>query len=175
MILKKGMLGATFVCDGKNVYSYTPMTRKYTKEEAPESLSGLSTSTGSGAMDMTIIAKFLTQDNPYDEIMAKVKGASYIGLEEMNGMKCHHLKLVTDETDFDVWVREGKKPLVNRIVPDVSKAFEKAGDEMPAQMKNMKMDVEIVFKNWEVNIDLPDDTFAFTLPEGAQLAGGPHP
>ena len=181
MILNSGMFGGTFVCDGKDVYSYTPMTKKYTKENAPESLSGLDNLKGSGVMDMAVIVKLFIHENPYELIMEKVKNTKYIGLEDSNDMKFHHLMLTADldgeETDLDVWINEGKKALVHKIIPDVSKVLEKSGQEMPGGFKDMKMEVELVFTNWEVNANIPDETFVFSPPEGAELAkpAGPHP
>ena len=174
MILKSGMLGSTLVCDGKDVYSYVPMTKKYTKEKAPESLNDLKLPAGIGGTE-TIIEYFI-RDNSYDKLMSEVKGAEYIGLEEMNGMTYDHLKLLTDETDFNIWVKEGGKPLVCKIVPDLAKAMEKESAQL-AQFKNIKAEAEILFKNWEVNIQISDDTFKYSPPDDAKMAEPPgsHP
>ena len=173
MILNSGMFGGTIVCDGKDVYTYTPMFKKYTKEKAPESLSGLNKLRASGIMDMTVIVKYIIHENPYELIMEEVKSGEYSGLEDLNGTKFHHLKLTADldgeETDFDVWVNEGENSLIHKIVPDMSKALAKSGEDMPGGYENMKANVEMVFKNWEVNVNLPDDTFVFSPPEGAQF------
>lgn len=179
MVLNSGMFGGTIVCDGKDVFSYTPMIKKYTKEKAPESLSNLKNLKTTGAMDLTFIAKFIIHENPYDLIMEEAKSGEYVGLEDLDGKKFHHLKLTADldgeETDFDVWVNEDENPTIHKIVPDISKALAKSGEDMPGGFENMKVDVELVFKNWEVNVDLSDDTFSFTPPEGVELAGPPKP
>ncbi len=174
MILKSGMLGSTVVCDGKDVYSYVPMTKKYTKEKAPESLNDLKLPAGIGGTEAII--EYFIRDNSYDKLMSEVKGVEYIGFEEMNGMTYDHLKLLTDEADLNIWVKEGEKPLTHKIVPDLTKSIEKEAAQQ-AQLKNMKAEMEIVFKNWEVNIQIPDDTFIYTPPEDTKLTESPgsHP
>ncbi len=180
VIMNSGMLGGTLVCDGKNVYTYTPMTRSFTTEKAPESLRDLDNLKGNSVMEMTGIVNVLIDENPYDLISEGIKNMQYVGLEDSNDMKLHHLKMTADledeETDLDVWINEGKKTLVHKIIPDVAEVLKRSGQEMPG-FQDMKMDVELVFKNWEVNKNIPDDTFVFSPPEGAELAkpAGPHP
>lgn len=178
MVLEKGMMGGTLVSDGKDVHFYTPMTKKYTKKEAPESLNDLDVLSITGGVGETgpALVEFLIRDNLYETLRAKVMGAQYVGEEVLEGIKYHRLKFLAKEADFDVWVKAGEKPLPYKIVPDMTKSLEKT-DEMPAQMKDMKYDVQLLFKNWEENIELPDDIFTFTPPEDAQAdsPAGPHP
>ncbi len=55
------------------------------------------------------------------------------------------------------------------LVHNVLTASEKETAQL-AQFKNMKAEMEIVFKNWEVNIQIPDDTFRYTPPDDSKPA-----
>lgn len=178
MVFEKGMMGGTLVSDGKDVHFYSPMAKKYTKKEAPESLNDLDVSSITGGMGETGpgIVEFFIRDNLYETLRTKIMGAQYVGEEELDSVKYHHLKFLTKDADYDVWIRGGEKSIPHKIVPDMTKSLEKAG-EVPAAMKDMKYDVQLMFKDWEENAELPDDTFTFTPPEDAQTEAqaGPHP
>jgi len=174
MILKDGMMGGTVVSDGKNLYRYIPMLQAYTVEEAPESINALSSVEPGGGMGMamgafnTAFIEFLIKDDPYASFFQDMKGGQYVGEEDLEGTATHRVRLTQQEMSVDMWIDKGDKPLVRKLVPDMSKIFERMGGAAAGMMKDMKMSMGITLADWKTNTDLPADTFVFTPPEGAK-------
>ncbi|MBX7254841.1 MAG: DUF2092 domain-containing protein [Candidatus Hydrogenedentes bacterium] len=168
-ILKEGMMGATIVSDGKTLYTYLPMFKKYTQEDAPET--AFDAVAGEAAMfsgQFSILSASLVSDDPSAAILEGVNEATLVGVEDVEGVKCSHIKLIQEEIDIDMYVQTGDKPLLIKIVPDMAKALATAGDRMP--VKDMKMSVNVRYANWTVNEPIPAEKFSFTPPEGAAKA-----
>ena len=168
MVLKQGMMGATIVSDGEKLYTYIPMMEnKYTVEDAPrklgEIIEGGAGMAGAGMMDGMPVVTALFVDDPYDEIMEGVNAVEYLGTEELDGVSCHVLGFAQDEMDWKLWLQRGDQPLPRKVVPDMSKMY----DQMPGA-EGMKMEMEVRFDGWAVNVDLPEDQFAFVPPKGAE-------
>jgi TonB family protein len=165
LVPKEGVEGATVICDGKKVYTYLPEVRKYTVQEAPKALDSIMMlqmeGTGVGSDDVSIGS--LLRSNPYEVIMKGVIQGQYLGMEEIDGVECHHLKFFEREIDWEMWVEVGDKPLIKRNVPDISKTLAKNAD-----LKGMGVEASVTFTNWAVNVDLPDDQFVFTPPASAK-------
>lgn len=175
--LTKGMNGLTVVSDGKQIFVYIPMFKKYTVEEAPATLNEMF-SEGAGSMLSSVFASTFMLDDPYGEMMSGVTSGSYVDTEEIDGAPCHHLKYTQEEFDWEMWVDAGERPLVRRVVPDYAKRIAESG------MPGMKMSFVVNYTQWEINPEIPDSAFTFTAPEGAEKvdsffgeAGeeGPHP
>lgn len=172
MVLKQGMMGATIVSDGEKLYTYMPMMEnKYTVEDAPQKLGeiteGGADMAGAGMMDGMFFVTALFADDPYDKIMEGVNAVQYLGSEELDGVRCHLLGFAQDDVDWKLWVQTGDEPLPRKVVPDMSKMYDEMAGQMPGA-KGMKMEMEVRFDGWAVNVDLPEDQFAFVPPEGAE-------
>jgi thiol-disulfide isomerase/thioredoxin len=121
-----------------------------------------------------VVASLLS-DDPYESLMEGVRAGRHAGVETVNGTECDRLKFQQAGLDWDIWVATGDQPKVVRIVPDMGKALSEIADaeEMPDQLKqlqDMKMEFVVDFTGWAFNPELPADRFAFTPPEGAELA-----
>ena len=168
-ILKEGMMGATVVSDGTTLYTYVPMFKKYLQDDAPASIFDALTgdaSAFSGQFSMLFTA--LVSDDPAAGILEGVLEASFLGVEEVDGVKCSHVKLIQNEVDLDVFIQAGDKPLLVKVLPDLTKAMALAGPQMP--VKDMKMTVTVRYSNWTVNEPVPAEKFAYTPPEGSERA-----
>ncbi|MFB3787283.1 MAG: DUF2092 domain-containing protein [bacterium] len=174
MVLKDGMMGGTVVSDGKNLYRYIPMLQAYTVEDAPESIDALSSVEPGGGMGMamgafnTAFIEFLVKNDPYESFFKEMKGGQYVGEEDLEGTATHRVRLNQEEMSVDLWIDKGDKPLVRKLVPDMSKIFERLGGAAAGMMKDMKMSMGITLADWKTNTELPADTFVFTPPEGAK-------
>jgi hypothetical protein len=86
-----------------------------------------------------------------------VRGGLYVGLHGVGGIACHHLAFSQDNIDWQVWVEEGKQPLLRKIV---------------ISFKNRpgSPQYEAVFSGWEFPPELGDGLFGFEPPEGAVKA-----
>ncbi len=168
-ILNEGMMGATIVSDGKTSYTYVPMFKKYIQEDAPQSVfEVVSGDAAAFSGQFSMMFASLVADDPSAAILEGVQGATFVGVEDAEGVKCSHLKIVQSDMDFDLFVQAGDKPLLLKVIPDMTKAMSAMGDRMP--VKDMKMSVSVVFSNWKVDEPVPAGKFAFTPPEGAEKA-----
>ncbi|RJP27239.1 MAG: DUF2092 domain-containing protein [Candidatus Omnitrophota bacterium] len=173
LVRKSGMLGGDIICDGTNVYHYVPLSKTYTVTKAPATLNELKLTPGGGmemmmAAPSAMVLEFFIRDDSAENILIGVNEARYVALEEMNGETYHHMKFIKDEVDMDIWMKEGETPLLHKIKPDIAKSFEKMGSRMPLPIKNMKVEMELTFTNWQIDVDFPDSVFTFTPPPDAR-------
>ena len=178
---RRGSTGITVVCDGTSMYTYVPMMKEYTVEEALGDLEAVAGECDAGPMGlMGITLTFLISMEPYDSIMEGVSEGDYLGVAEIDGVQYHHLKFLQagqagqagqggqGGPDWEIWVQTGERPLVRRIVPD------------SLELKEMESEMAFDFENWQINVELPDETFRFTPPPSAQRVeslpgqGGPY-
>lgn len=164
LVADGGTLGLTFATDGKQVVAYLPMLNRYTISSASDnaSIGGLPV----GA-NLAELAKSFDADKAYERIMKMVTSAQYIGREKINGTDCHHCRYDAKMMSFDVWFEAGERPLVRKIVPDLTKVLAKQAGQNAA-VKDMQMQWEVTFKDWNTDAKLTDADFAFTPPAGAE-------
>ncbi len=183
LVADGGMLGLTFITDGKQVVTYLPMLNRYTiaaaGDDAPAS--GLP-----GEAKLAEFAKSFDADKAYDQIMHQVKSSRYVGREKIDGVDCHRCRYDSEMASIDVWFEDGKRPLVRKIVPDLTKFFAQQANQNEA-MKDMQIQWAVTLKDWDTDARLTDADFAFTPPAGAEkvdtlmggggrgMSRGPHP
>jgi hypothetical protein len=73
----------------------------------------------------------------------------------ITGVRCDHLVGSTKNIDFQVWVAQGDKPLLQRLI--ITYKREEGEPQRWAQ-----------FRDWNLSPDVLDSLFAFTPPEGAE-------
>jgi len=182
LVLKEGMFGATVVSDGTKLFTYLPMLKRYTEGPAPTNLVAVLSGTGGeGLMDAmgggSCLGAFFAQD-PVKELLDGVTNALYVGKEKRGEVECHHMRFFQKEMDWELWVQVGERALVQSVTVDLGRTFEKTMGEVEEvrsgtgeMLKNMKMTVSVVFKEWQFNPELPAGCFTFTPPEGAKKGG----
>jgi hypothetical protein len=79
----------------------------------------------------------------------------YVEETTIAGVRCDHLVGSTKNIDFQVWVAQGDKPLLQRLI--ITYKREEGEPQRWAQ-----------FRDWNLSPDVPDSVFAFTPPEGAE-------
>jgi peroxiredoxin len=160
-VQKTALPSTTIVCDGKQYVSFDPGQMKYSVSSAPhlpdESVSEELAQAGNGAG--TILAWALAAD-PADALTRGVRGVKYKGLDASTGTRCHHLQFDQGAWTRDMWVDAGEKPLVRKV------SWSQSGG--PSNGLARKPDFVLVFANWSIDTDLPDETFRFTPPQGAK-------
>ncbi len=143
-----------FRYDGKQFSLYGKRTGYYATAPAPGTLEeAIDTARSKYGMDAPSADLFLGR--PYDELMAGVTQASYLGVEPIGTLSCHHLAFKGADVDFQVWVQDGAKPLPCRYTI-VSKSDE-GQPEFSASLSN-----------WQPNVELSPALFAFTPPPGSK-------
>jgi hypothetical protein len=95
----------------------------------------------------------LMLSNAFDVMMADVHEASHIGKGVIDGVECEHLAFRNDDTDWQIWVEAGTRPIPRKYVI-TSKAV--AG----APQYTLRV------KEWRTEV--PTDAFAFNPAQGAK-------
>ena len=105
----------------------------------------------------------LLASNPYQALTEGVIKGRYIGLEPMgSGVMAHHLAMTKKNVDYQIWIQDGPQPVPIRYVV--------SGKDTRGQPQ-----LTIELRNWQANVSVPDDSFAFTPPPSAkQVAFAPR-
>jgi hypothetical protein len=90
----------------------------------------------------------------YALIASRVRSASYVGLHDVEGEKCHHLAFTGDSADLQLWIRAGDRPAPCKFVVDYK--------EEPGRPEYI-----VVMTDWKFGRRLPDSRFKASIPEGA--------
>jgi len=160
---KRGAPANTVVCDGGKLY--VALVNRYEVKEAPKTLEDLFQSAPM-AGNMLFLDNLLRTD-VYAAIMDGVTQTSYVGREAVDGKECDRLSFKQDEFDWDMWITTNDKPVVVKVLTDMSKSMATMRADMPG-VKSASMTVENHFENWSSSGELAKDTFVFVPPEGAK-------
>jgi peroxiredoxin len=162
IVLDEGLMGMTVISDGKELTQYLPTMNRYTVKEAPADLKDWS---AAEAGMMGVSGEYLAADADkfYKALIEGVTKSEYLGVEEVDSAKCHHLRFEQEQFDWEIWIDAGEKPLVCKIVPDLTKQFTDA----EGFMQGAKMEYVVTFKDWNVEPKFTEADFAFTPPDGA--------
>ena len=164
------------VSDGKAFTVFYEALKKYATVDAPESLAAATENqivvgTLAAGNGNTVSMALLASD-PAARLLDKVTKLDYVGQEDVDGQKCHHLSAQGAEFNWHLWVAAGKEPLPVKFVPDLAPMLKRMmarGGKAPAG--DVKVDCVVSFADWQVNPKFGDDTFAFAAPAGAEKVG----
>ncbi|MFL9890654.1 DUF2092 domain-containing protein [Paraburkholderia sp. RL17-383-BIF-A] len=90
-----------------------------------------------------------------EELQARVRSVDYVEKTSIYGTASYHLAARTDTVDFQVWISDGDKPLLQRIVLTYKKAV--GQPQFWAE-----------FVGWDLAPGLNDATFSAQIPDGLQ-------
>ncbi|WEX77477.1 DUF2092 domain-containing protein [Sinorhizobium numidicum] len=93
--------------------------------------------------------------NIYDELVAGVIEAKYIGHSVVDGVECEHLAFRNQETDWQLWVERGSTPIPRKYVI-TSKTLAAAPQ------------YTLRITDWDTDASLDAKTFAFNPPARAK-------
>lgn len=158
--------GPMVVGNAERVTNFLKDLNQYTEQQAPESLDAYSQSLeaimllphGMGHLVMSLLA-----EHPDQRLIAGSSERKYLGQEQIDGIDCHHLRIVEETCDYDVWITAGPEPKLRRIRPDISKSF---GDE--EREAGFVVTMVLDFTEWDLRATHKGETFAFTPPAGAK-------
>jgi hypothetical protein len=91
----------------------------------------------------------------YDQLTEDVLDAKHIGRGVIDGVECEHLAFRNEETDWQIWVEIGPRPIPRKYVI-TSKAVT-GGPQYTLRIKN-----------WTTDAPISADAFTFKAPAGAK-------
>ena len=152
--LTEGKIGTTVVCDGKKICKYWGRD-EYSESDAPATLDDIVISCATeNAIHIPEICgrrciDVLICHDPYERLTKSVSQMEYLGTKRVDGVERHHIKLLRESYDCELWIEVGDDPLLRQFVPDESQRLEQAVAQNPV-MKDMTMESSINFRNWQV-------------------------
>ncbi|QRM28792.1 DUF2092 domain-containing protein [Microvirga sp. VF16] len=96
----------------------------------------------------------LLLSKPYEELMAGVLEAKHIGRGVVEGVECEHLAFRNLDTDWQIWVEIGDKPVPRKYV-----ITSKAVGAAPQYTLRLR--------DWKTGVSPAPDAFAFKPPDGS--------
>lgn len=147
-----GYADVELVYDGKTVSLYGNNAKSYVQTDlagtVDQMINTLQSRSGAGMPGADLLLS-----NSYDELMANVTEGRHIGPGVVDGVECEHLAFRGPETDWQIWIEPGAKPVPRKYVI-TSKAI--AG----APQYTLKI------KDWKTDANADGD-FAFKPPADA--------
>jgi hypothetical protein len=141
------------VYDGKTVSLYGNNAKSYVQTDAPDSIDKMVDALQSHA-GVAMPGTDLLLSNAFDELMAQTIDAKHVGVGVIDGTECEHLAFRTSDTDWQIWVETGPKPLPRKYV--ITSKTVTGAPQYTLRIHDWKTDA------------FPDpDTFAFKPPAGA--------
>lgn len=93
--------------------------------------------------------------NSYDELMAGVVEAKHIGVGVINGVECEHLTFRNADSDWQLWVRTGDRPLPCKYI-------------ISSKTVAASPDYTVQFRNWSSGQAAAATAFNFAPAKGAK-------
>lgn len=154
---KGGYADMELVSDGTTATIIDRSSGSYAQAKSPGTIDGLIDMIRTGyGMDMP--AGDLLMTNSYDRLMEGVVEAKHIGLGVVDGYDCEHLAFRNKDTDWQLWVRTGDRPLPCKYV-----ISSKTVVGYPTYT--------IQFRDWSTGRAAAANAFRFTPAAGAKKVG----
>jgi len=151
---KSGFSDTEMVFDGKTVSILGKGQNAYVQADSPGTVDNL-IDTLRDKFHRQLPGADLLQSNVYETLMADVTDIKDLGSGVINGQECDHLAFRAKETDWQIWIAQGKNPYPCRYV-----ITSKGVDQAP------QFTLEI--RDWKAGGSPAASDFTFTPPAGAK-------
>jgi len=98
----------------------------------------------------------LLYSDPVDLWKKSVSSGFYVGLNQVRGVKCHHLAFSSEDVNSQIWVAAGFSPVILKVVITYKK-------------KEGAPQYTAYLSDWDMSPFLPDSLFKSILPKNALL------
>jgi hypothetical protein len=143
-----------FFYDGKTVTLFDKAHNTYGSDPAPDTIDAMIDELHERFGYVQPVSELWFAD-PYKVLTEKVESGTYIGLNSVGDVKCHHLAFRQKGIDWQIWIDVGDKPLPRKLVMTYKR---EAGEPQ----------YSAILAHWEVSPKLADGVFEFSPPEGAR-------
>ncbi|MDZ7579912.1 MAG: DUF2092 domain-containing protein [Deltaproteobacteria bacterium] len=140
--------------DGKTVSVFGKHINGYAQFDAPGTVDHLIETLRLGH-GVALPGADLLLSNSYDVLVADVKEAKHIGRGVIDGRECEHLAFRNFDTDWQLWVEVGEKPVPRKLV-------------ITSKTLNSAPQYTLRVKGWKTGVQPAPDAFAFVPPAGAK-------
>jgi hypothetical protein len=152
-----GYADIELVFDGKTATVFGKNINAFAQIDAPGSIDQLIDRLRNQS-SLELPGADLLLSNAYDVLMSEVINAKHIGQGVIDGVECEHLAFRNLDTDWQVWVEIGPRPIPRKYVI-TSKAVT-GGPQYTLRIKE-----------WKTDAQLGADAFAFKPSAGAKKVG----
>jgi len=149
-----GYSDVALIFDGKTAAILAKHSNEYAQFEAPGSVDQLFAALKAG-QGISMPAADLLTSNSYEALVADVKEAKYMGRGVIDGVECEHLAFRNADTDWQLWVEVGSRPVPRKMV-------------ITSKTVNSAPQYTIRIKSWKTDVKPAANAFAFVLPAGAK-------
>jgi len=148
-----GYADVELVYDGKTISVYGNNAKSYVQADLPGTVDQM-IDTIQSRSGVGLPGADLLFSDAFDTLMASVVDGRHIGLGVVDGVECEHLAFRDSDTDWQIWIETGPKPVPRKYVI-TSKTL--AG----APQYTLRI------RDWKTDAFADADTFVFRAPAGA--------
>ncbi len=98
----------------------------------------------------------LFSENFASPLENQIESGYYVGMARVGDRLCEHLAFRLPDVDVQLWIEEGSRPLIARIV--ITYKLAEGNPQFRATLHD-----------WDLNLETPDDLFDFEPDEGSEL------
>jgi len=149
-----GYADVAMVFDGKTVNIVARHLNGYAQFAAPGSVDQLFEALRAGHGISMPFADLLLS-NSYEALVADVLEAKHVGRGVIDGRECEHLAFRNFDTDWQLWVEVGDKPIPRKMV-------------ITSKTLNSTPQYTLRVKTWNTDVRPASDAFVFVPPAKAQ-------
>jgi len=142
------------VFDGKMVSILGKNLNGYAQFEAPGTVDQLIAALRAGH-GIALPGADLLLSNSYEVLVAGVREAKHIGRGIIDGVECEHLAFRNFDTDWQLWVEVGLRPIPRKLV-------------ITSKTLNNAPQYSIRIKSWKTDIEPAQDAFVMVPPAGTK-------
>jgi hypothetical protein len=140
--------------NGKQVSIYEKDLNAYAQFEGPASVDKLLDALAAGH-GVALPGADLLLSNSYEALAADIMEAKYMGRGVISGRACEHLAFRNFDTDWQLWVEAGNRPIPCKMV-------------ITSKTLNSAPQYTLVVTGWKSGITPASGAFSFTPPTGAE-------
>ncbi len=148
------LIDSRFWYDGKSITMLDTDLNIYATTHAPADIDSALSFAAESLGITAPLADFVVSD-PYTDLTQNEKSATYVGLHEINGVKCHHLAFTQENLDWQIWIEDGRMQVPRKLV--ITYKQEEGTPQYTA-----------LLSDWNFSPHLPDSVFTFVTPVNAE-------
>ncbi len=149
-----GYSDVALIFDGKMVNIFSKGLNGYAQFDGPPTVDQLLEVLRAGH-GVALPGADLLLTNAYDRLVADVLEAKHIGRGIIDGRTCEHLAFRNFDTDWQLWVEVGERPIPRKMV-------------ITSKTLNSAPQYTLRIKEWKTGFEPSEDAFLFTPPVGAE-------